>query len=416
MAMSPLRAMFVTGSLTHGGAERHSITLMNRLAERGHECHAVYVKDDASQLGRLRLGSAGTAFCLVAPRYLDPAALARFAAHIGRLRPSVLVAANAYALMYASLARRLSGLELPLVVTYHSTRLVGIKEHIKMLADRFFFLAADCLVFVCDAQRRYWRRRGVFARQNKVIHNGVDFAHYDPAEHALAGRQVRAAAGFADGDFVIGMLALLRPEKNPQQLLAAVAALRAQGIPARALFIGDGPLRPDVEAAAKRLDIAGFVSITGLQEDVRPSLAACDVVVLCSSTEALSLAALEAMAMGRPVVHSDVGGASELIASEENGLLFPAGDTPALVAALARLADRQLALRMGDAARSTVAATFSEEVMVDRYEHTLLALCTAQAATGRGAETGIGVGTETGTATGIGTNAGNDFGKRSQQT
>ena len=96
------RAMFVTGSLCHGGAERHSITIMNRLAERRHECHAVYVKSDADQFDRIRLQQGTSVQCLDAARYFDRAALARFASHIARVEPAVIVAANPYALMYAA--------------------------------------------------------------------------------------------------------------------------------------------------------------------------------------------------------------------------------------------------------------------------------------------------------------------------
>ena len=170
-----LRAVFVTGSLAHGGAERHSISLMNRLAERGHECHAVAIKpDEPSQIDRLRLRNSGTARCLNAARYFDWRALAGFAAHLSDIKPSVVVAANPYALMYASIALRLSRVKARLVVTYHSNRLLGAKEWLQMLVYRLFFWTSDCLVFVCERQRRYWSARAVRARRTEVIHNGVD--------------------------------------------------------------------------------------------------------------------------------------------------------------------------------------------------------------------------------------------------
>jgi len=366
-----MRALFVTGSLVHGGAERHSITLMNRLAEYGHECHAVYVKNDPSQLGRIRLRSRGTVLCLEAARYLDLSALGRFAAHLADLRPTVMVAANAYALMYATLARRLAGLRAPLLVTWHTTRLLGVKESLQMLLYRLFFRAADCTVFVSERQRRYWRKRLLGSRREEVIHNGVDTEQFSIGWNLEARARTRAALGIAPGEFVIGLSAVLRPEKNPLQLVDAVALLRARGVPARALFIGDGELRGPVEARALELGIPGEVAITGLREDVRPWLAACDTVVLCSRTEAFSLAAIEGMALGKPVVHADVGGAAEMIAPGWNGYLFPVGDTEALAGRLALLADREIAARMGQRARQIVERFFSERRMVERYESTL---------------------------------------------
>jgi glycosyltransferase involved in cell wall biosynthesis len=369
------RAMFVTSSLSHGGAERHSISLMNRLAERRHECHAVHVKGGAGQLERLRLRGGGTVHCLGAARYFDWAAVQRFAAHLGRIEPAAIVAANPYALMYAALAMRLARRRVPLIVTFHSTRLLGLKEQLQMAAYRPLFWGADCAVFVCESQRRYWRRRVVFSRRNEVIHNGVDTQAFSSARVDGAGERMRAALGFRDADYVIGLAAVLRPEKNPLQLVDAIALLRARGIPAKALFIGDGPLRSAAEARARERRVANHVVITGYEHDVRPHLAACDVMALCSFSETFSLAALEAMAMGKPVVHSEVGGAAEMICAGHNGALFPAGDTAAFARALEALADRAASRRLGSNARRTVEALFSEGTMVDRYERLLLELC-----------------------------------------
>jgi glycosyltransferase involved in cell wall biosynthesis len=372
-----MRIVFVTASLGHGGAERHSIALMNGLAARGHECHAVYIKNEASQLDRIAPRGAGTVRCLSATRYLDFRALNDFAVQLQQIRPTVVVAANAYALTYAMLARHLAVLAVPLLVTFHATKLVGIREHIKMLAERFFFWAADCLVYVCAKQRTYWSRRAVFARRVEVIHNGIDTRHFQPDRYRNEAQRLRQSFGFSADDYVIGMMAVLRTEKNPLQLLSAVVKLRRCGIPAKALLIGDGPLRAAVEDSARTLCIADCVHITGLQDDVRPYLAACDVLANCSTTEALSLAAIEAMAMARPVVHSNVGGAGELITPGHNGFLFPVGDTNALVDKLAYLAERSRAQAMGRNARAVVQSRFSESTMLDRYESVLLELCNA---------------------------------------
>ena len=370
-----LRAIFVTGSLYPAGAERHAVTVANGLVERGHECHIVHVKDETPNLiDSVRLNAAGTVHCLAATRYLDRRAVADFAAHIVRIRPSVIVAANAYALMYSWLALRLCGLRVPLVVTYHST-LLGTKEQFQMALYRLFFWTADCSVFVCEKQKRRWLRRGVFSRRNAMIYNGVDTRAFcdrsTPGERA----RLRSTLGFSEADYVVGISARLRPEKNHVQLVDAVAMLRAMGIPARILMVGDGELREVVESRARDLKVEHDVVITGFQQDVRPYIGICDAMVLCSHTEAFSLAAIEAMAMGKPFVHSDVGGAAEMIRPGEDGFLFPVGDTGALVERLARLADPALRERMGNRARARVEALFSEKTMVDRYEGLLLDLC-----------------------------------------
>jgi len=375
-----VRVIFATTSLGHGGAERLSITIMNRLAERGHECHAVYIKNEGVQLNRVRLRDGGAVRCLNAAGYFDRRALSDFAATISRIGPSAIVAANPYALMYSALALRLSRLRARLVVTYHSTRLLGAKEHLQMMIYRLFFWISDCLVFVCEKQKRYWLHRGVFSRRNEVIYNGVDTEEFRDKQSPQERRTLRGALGFSDADYVIGVSALLRPEKNHLQLLEAIAMLRNLGIPARALMIGDGEMRGAIEARARELRVENDVVITGLKLEVRPYIAACDAMALCSFTEAFSLAAIEAMALCKPVVHSDVGGAAEMIVPGRDGFLFPVGDTRALVDKLAVLADRTVCRRMGHEARATVEARFSERAMVDRYERTLLDLCRARPA------------------------------------
>jgi len=365
-----MRVAFVTGSLVHGGAERQAITLANRLAERGHECHLIYVKNDPSQLGRLRLPAQSTVRCLHARRYLDFAAVSHLHALCERLAPEVVLATNPYALLYAGLA----GIASPLAVTLHSTYIRTLKEQLQMLAYRPLFWRSACTLFVCERQKRHWLARGLFGRRNQVIYNGVDLEHWQPTN----GEPLRRALGFAPGDYVIGLSAVLRPEKNPVQLVDALSRLRARGIPARALFIGDGPERARVEARARALGVADRLVISGFQEDVRPFLSACDVVALTSFTEAFSLAAIEAMALGRPVVHPEVGGAAEMIHSGHDGWLFPVGDTATLVDRLAAAADPVTRARMGENARATVATRFSEQQMVERYEQVLAELATTR--------------------------------------
>lgn len=364
-----MKIVFVTGSLVHGGAERQTIALANRLVERGHQCHLAYVKNDPSQLERLR--GAASVHCLHAGRYLDGRSLAQLKALLTGIKPTHIVAANQYGLLYAWLAHRLSASAAALGVTFHTTELRTLKEQVQMAYYRPLFWSADWLVFVCEAQRRYWNRRLLRGRRTDVIHNGIDLEHWTPVADDSRGH-VRRALGFAPQEFVVGISAVLRPEKNHVQLVQALAALRSRGIPARALLIGDGPMRAAVEARARALNVAEHVVITGLQQDVRPLVGACDAMALCSTTvETFSLAALEAMALARPVVQSDIGGAAEMTQPGHDGFLYPAGDTRALVERLGALADPAAAQRMGRNARASVEQRFSEKAMVDRYEQAL---------------------------------------------
>ena len=369
-----LRALFVTSSFAYGSAEKQAITLMNRLAVRGHECHAAYIRENHALLDRVRLRSESSVRCLSAERYLDKSALADLAALIANLQPTVIVAAGPYALLFATFSRRLARTRTAMVVTQHSTGVSGPREFLEMLLYRPFVWTADCAIFGGDRQRRYWRRRGVLAKQNVVIYNGVDTDKFTDAtmpEHRAATRRL---FGFSGTDFVIGAIGDLSKEKNQIQLVSAVERLRGAGVRARALLIGDGGQRTAIEARARERGVMGDVAMTGFVHDVRPFVAACDVLAVCNLTDALSVGALEAMALRKPVVHSNVGAAGEMIHPGYNGFLFRANDTDALVEHLARLTNPSERESIGEHARDIVERRFSEQRMIESYESLLLKL------------------------------------------
>jgi glycosyltransferase involved in cell wall biosynthesis len=134
-------------------------------------------------------------------------------------------------------------------------------------------------------------------------------------------------------------------------------------------------MRAEIEQRCTALGVTDHVIIAGMQPDVRPFIAAFDVGILCSiSIETLSLAALEVMAMGIPMVMSELGGASEIV-NGENGMLFPVGDGSALVEALAKFFhDRDLA-KTGAAARLTTEVKFDHRAMVANYFNHFVHCC-----------------------------------------
>jgi glycosyltransferase involved in cell wall biosynthesis len=175
---------------------------------------------------------------------------------------------------------------------------------------------------------------------------------------------VRQSLGFGPHDYVIGVCSSLRPEKAHGDLLRAVARLRSQELPAKVLFIGDGPERGALELLALKLDLREHLRITGMQHDVRPFMGCCDVMTLVShSIETFSLAALESMALARPLVMTDIGGASEQVLHGQNGFLFEPGNIDALAAHLSSLTSESLRAQMGAAARRRVRQLFTVDAM-----------------------------------------------------
>jgi glycosyltransferase involved in cell wall biosynthesis len=174
---------------------------------------------------------------------------------------------------------------------------------------------------------------------------------------------------------VVAIVASLHERKGHAVLLDALALLAARGVEPLCLAAGTGPEGDALQDRARSLGITGSVRWLGQVADVRPVLAAADVVVMPSLAEGLGVAAIEAMAAGRPVVASAVGGLPELITDDVQGLLVPPRDAGALATALERcLADPALRARLGAAGESRAAA-FSTAAMargtVSVYERAL---------------------------------------------
>jgi glycosyltransferase involved in cell wall biosynthesis len=358
--------LFVVNSLCIGGAERHTIALAQRLAG---EFEVVI-----ASLKRLAPGTQGVApgpglrvVELGVSRRLDLQAARRLAALADDLQPVALACVNTYPLLYGQWARQLSRTRPRLVEVFHTTALWTWRDRLRMLAYTPLFRTADDLVFLCEAQRRHWQQRGLGARHVHRIYNGVDLQHFDPEAVAAAALAVRRRLGWSADDRVVAVCAVLRPEKAHHLLLQAAAQLAARGQCWKLLLIGDGPMRAQIEAQAAALGLAGHLHITGLQADVRPLLAACDVAALVSVSETFSMAALEAMALGKPMLMSDVGGAREQVLHGKTGFVFPPGDAHALAEALAACWDRERVQHMGWSARERVAERFSLEAMVAGY-------------------------------------------------
>jgi glycosyltransferase involved in cell wall biosynthesis len=166
----------------------------------------------------------------------------------------------------------------------------------------------------------------------------------------------------------IGTVANLRPVKDPETLVKAAKLLATEDPSLTFHLAGDGPLRSSVEQMIQNAGLSRRVLLHGHVADTVDFLRRLEIFVLCSRSEGLPHALLEAMAAGRAVVATAVGGNRELITHDVNGLLVPPGDAAALAAAIGRLAaDPALATRLADAARRSVADRFSLAAMTERF-------------------------------------------------
>ena len=367
------RLLFVLNSLGAGGAEKQVLTLLAHLERGRFALHLAYLKREEALLGQLPRAALSSVECCGVAGYLEYRGVRCLRERIKAERIDALVCTNLYSTLYGSLARAGLGARAPqLISVFHSTRLLTLKERVRMLAYRPMLARCDRLIYVCQAQRAYWRARGVRARTDSVVYNGIDAEHFADRHTPAQAQALRRALGFDAGDYVIGICSGLRPEKAHPDLLHALARLRSQGVPAKALLIGEGPERERIEREAGRLGLAAHLRITGFEPDVRPFIAASDVMCLVSHSETFSLAALEAMAMGKPLVMSDVGGAREQVTEGEQGLLFAPGDIDALTTRLLALRGRAVRARMGAAGARRVRREFTVQAMTSRFAREVL--------------------------------------------
>jgi glycosyltransferase involved in cell wall biosynthesis len=159
---------------------------------------------------------------------------------------------------------------------------------------------------------------------------------------------------------------VFREEKNQIEALEAVAGMRAAGSDAHLIYVGDGPVKPEVEARAAELG-GDWVHFLGIRSDIAALLGVADVLVQPSLAEAMPMTVLEAMAVGVPVVATAVGDVPAMLAGRAGEIVTP-GDRPALEAALtALLADPGKRAAMGEAGRE-IASSRDSSKMVDAYE------------------------------------------------
>jgi glycosyltransferase involved in cell wall biosynthesis len=278
----------------------------------------------------------------------------------------------------AALALAEQGLPRPYIVsTIHSSRVRSEQDRALL---RRLTPSMDRLIAVSRAIVAKIVAECRTAAPVELIYNGVDLQKY---EYTDACCTLPEEYGFPEGTPLVGVVARLEPEKGHQTLLDAWPVVLDAVPDAKLLIIGEGSQREALEEQAEQMDLLGErcsgdrcvgtrgarpgakVLFTGLRDDVPAVTAALDVAVLPSYREAQGLALLEAMALRRPVVATNVGGVPEMIEDRVTGLLVPPRDPLALGVAIARLlADHPLADMLARAGHDFVHARFALDEMV----------------------------------------------------
>jgi glycosyltransferase involved in cell wall biosynthesis len=198
-----------------------------------------------------------------------------------------------------------------------------------------------------------------------VIPNGIQLERFHRAKKDL---QVLQSMGVKPGDFVIGTVGRLVPEKGFHNLISAMKPVVLRHPNARLFFVGDGPLHDVLCQQVSESDLQENVRFLGVRKDIPELLACFDLFVMSSVSEGLPMALLEAMAAGIPIVSTGVGEIPKVIHHGVSGMLVPPDGAAALSQAIRLLLeDRKLASNLAYAAAARVAGFYSSEKMAEQY-------------------------------------------------
>ncbi len=359
------RVMLFTDSFIHGGTERQFVTTLRSLDRSRYDVRVGCLKRRGPFLADVEaMGIAIEEFPIQSLYGLDTARrFFRLVHYLRREKIDVLHAFDFYTNIFVVPAARLAGVP---VVIASQRNLAHSRSDIECFA-----LGMGCRMahqIVANSQAAVRVVLGLGGRESRisVIHNTIDAGEYRSVEHGV---QLRARLGLPQHGVLVGVVAALRPEKGHRTFLHAAAIARQAGCPAQFVVVGDGSEREAVAAAVRELGVTECVVLAGAQQNVADWFHALDIVVLPSDFESLPNAVLEAMAAGKPVIASNVGGTPELVTHGTTGYLVPVRDAGAMAQRIVELAaDESLRHRMGEAGRARAEREFTPAKMTQQLQ------------------------------------------------
>lgn len=354
MNAKPLSILYLIESAGRGGAETVVVALAT-------------ARGSQALVGSLRSGwmtecltEAGVPVVSIPySRRSDLVLALRIARLIGKTRPDVVHCHCFTMNTSGALGAALAGV--PSIATVHGA-IYDLDTGARRVAYRLAGMLHRRVVAVSQYLRvEAHRRAGIAKGKIDVIYNGVPSP--DATDDDAEG--VRRELGFDGSDFVVGSIGMFRPEKCHMDLIDAFAIARKHIPGMKLLLVGDGRCGDDLTRRARDLDLNGDLRIARARSDVAQVLKAIDVFALPSHTEGLSIATIEAMSCGTPVVVTDCGGPTEIVTNGVTGLVVPPCDAQAMSGALVRLAgDASLASN----GRARALDSFSLDRMLHSYD------------------------------------------------
>ncbi len=370
------KIVYLIGTLAVGGAERQLVETAIRLDRTRFDAR-IYAISSGGPL-KAYAEQAGIPVTAHEAKRCGVLAYARkflaLCSYLRRERPDIVHCFMFTPSLYGGCAAKLTGR--PIVIT--SRRNLGLfkdgavhYQWFENFVNRFTDLViVNSRAVLSDTLQR----ERIAADKVEVIYNGIDTCRYAPGDrHDPQVARLKAQLGISEADVVIGMIANLYRYKGHHELLTAAAEVIRECPNTFVLCVGEERegLLPELRNLCTRHGIQDYVRFAGFVSDIPNILKMMDIIVSASYEEGFSNVILEAMAAGKPVIATSVGGNPEAVLDGETGRLVPAHDAQALAAAILDLAQHpeQIA-RYGRNARMRVEAHFSMETMIHRIEQT----------------------------------------------
>ena len=242
-----------------------------------------------------------------------------------------------------------------------------ILSRIFLWVERLFAPLTDRVVALTDRESREYTDLNVYPEDKLVqIHSGVDIEKFKQVP--VNAVEKKRSLGLDQNGRVVGFIGWLLPIKGPMHLLKAMEDVWQDYDDTILVFIGKGDLDVDLMAEALKTGANGRVNFLGWRNDIDQIMPIFDIFVLPSLNEGMGRVLVEAMAAGKPIVASNVGGIPDLVRHDDNGLLVPPGDEKALAAGIKLLLnDPEKAKNMGQRGRE-ICDQFSIEEMIEKLD------------------------------------------------
>lgn len=357
-----VRLGLVIGQLVQGGAERQLLTLLEGIRRERFQPTVFCLSDLVEPMGPL-VRATGTEVVVVPRRgHFDVSRVFRLARELRERRIQLLHAYLLEANIYAGLARLRTG-RIPLITSNRNA--APSRNLVRHVFDRWGLARGARILVNSEDLLRFTRSEyGLPPERFELVYNGLDLARFD-----AAGRdeKLREELGAGSGELLVGTLGRVVPQKNPELFLEVAKRVAARRPEARFVWVGTGEMEGWMAAELRRRGLGPVVRLAGARADVPRVLKALDLVLQTSRAEGLPNVVLEAMAAGRPVVATDVGGTRELL--DDLGRLCPAGAVEPLAdAVLEMLGDPEGRRLAGQAGRRRAEERFSAAAMVRKME------------------------------------------------